>query len=109
MVLPGIATSNGLNTIIISLDFAVIQLADHGVCPSVQRDNLFYPSWAFAVPNLILLQIPQAVVESFIWSGIVYWVGTPSPWSQAPPARGLKHLSVAPKSCDWCAGLRAGP
>lgn len=35
-----------------------------------QRDNLFYPSWAFALPNIVLLQLPQATVESLIWSVI---------------------------------------
>ena len=34
----------------------------------VQRDNLFYPSWAFQLPNMVLLQWPQAFVESLIWS-----------------------------------------
>lgn len=33
-----------------------------------QRDNLFYPTWAFALPNIVLLQMPQGIVESFIWS-----------------------------------------
>lgn len=36
-------------------------------------DNLFYPAWAFAVPTMVL-SIPQAVIESGIWSIIVYWV-----------------------------------
>jgi hypothetical protein len=34
----------------------------------LQRDNLFYPSWAFQLPNMVLLQWPQAFVESLIWS-----------------------------------------
>jgi hypothetical protein len=33
-----------------------------------QRDNLFYPSWAFQLPNMVLLQWPQAFVESLVWS-----------------------------------------
>ncbi len=35
-----------------------------------QRDNLFYPSWSFALPNIVLLQLPQATVESLVWSVI---------------------------------------
>ena len=38
------------------------------VVPHVQRDNLFYPSWAFQLPNMVLLQWPQAFVESLVWS-----------------------------------------
>ncbi|MCO5582935.1 hypothetical protein L7F22_036838 [Adiantum nelumboides] len=37
-----------------------------------QRDNLFYPSWAFSVPSWIL-RIPYSFVESIIWSCIVYY------------------------------------
>jgi hypothetical protein len=40
-------------------------------------DALFYPAWAFAVPTMVL-SIPQAVVESGIWSIIVYWVTVPA-------------------------------
>ena len=39
-------------------------------------DALFYPAWAFAVPTMVL-SIPQAVIESGIWSVIVYWVRCP--------------------------------
>jgi len=38
-----------------------------------QRDNKFYPTWTFAVPTIIL-SIPQAILESLVWSSIVYWV-----------------------------------
>jgi hypothetical protein len=44
----------------------------------LQRDNLFYPSWAFALPTLIL-QTPQALLESVLWSSIVYWVAGLAP------------------------------
>ena len=44
----------------------------------VQRDNLFYPSWAFAIPTLVL-QTPQAALESVLWSAIVYWVSSEEP------------------------------
>ncbi|EIE18006.1 putative pleiotropic drug resistance protein 3 [Coccomyxa subellipsoidea C-169] len=37
-----------------------------------QRDNLFYPAWAFALP-VTLLRIPYSLVESFVWSIIIYW------------------------------------
>jgi ABC-type multidrug transport system ATPase subunit len=39
-----------------------------------QRDNKFYPTWAFALPNIVLLQMPQGFMESLIWSVISYWV-----------------------------------
>jgi hypothetical protein len=35
-----------------------------------QRDNKFYPTWAFALPNIVLLQMPQGFMESLIWSVI---------------------------------------
>jgi len=38
-----------------------------------QRDNLFYPGWAFSVPSF-LLRLPYSVVESIIWSCIVYYI-----------------------------------
>ncbi len=37
-----------------------------------QRDNLFYPAWAFALP-VTLLRIPYSLVESFILTIIIYW------------------------------------
>ena len=37
-----------------------------------QRDNLFYSAWAFALPTT-LLRIPYSLLESFLWSIIVYW------------------------------------
>lgn len=38
-----------------------------------QRDNLFYPGWAFSVPSFIL-RLPYSVIESLIWSCIVYYI-----------------------------------
>ncbi|CAM6074535.1 unnamed protein product [Sphagnum tenellum] len=38
-----------------------------------QRDNLFYPAWAFCVPGWIM-RIPYSAVEALIWSCIVYFV-----------------------------------
>jgi hypothetical protein len=45
-----------------------------------QRDNLFYPSWAFSIPSW-LLRIPYSLAESMIWSCMVYYVVglTPEP------------------------------
>ena len=37
-----------------------------------QRDNLFYPAWAFALP-VTLLRIPYSLLESFVLSIVVYW------------------------------------
>lgn len=37
-----------------------------------QRDNLFYSAWAFALPTT-LLRIPYSLLESGLWSVIVYW------------------------------------
>ena len=39
----------------------------------LSRDNLFYPSWAFALP-ITLLRLPYSFLESFVWSGLVYYV-----------------------------------
>ncbi|CAK9229936.1 unnamed protein product [Sphagnum troendelagicum] len=38
-----------------------------------QRDNLFYPAWAFSVPSW-LLRLPYSIAESIIWSCIFYYV-----------------------------------
>ena len=38
-----------------------------------QRDNLFYPGWAFSVPSW-LLRLPYSLAESIIWSCVVYYV-----------------------------------
>lgn len=37
-----------------------------------QRDNLFYSAWVFALPTT-LMRIPYSLLESFLWSIIVYW------------------------------------
>ncbi|KAM3282852.1 hypothetical protein P3S67_026497 [Capsicum chacoense] len=37
-----------------------------------QRDSLFYPAWAFALP-IWLLQIPLSFVESLIWITLTYY------------------------------------
>jgi hypothetical protein len=38
-----------------------------------QRDNQLFPSWAFALTQVIT-QLPQSTVESIVWSSIVYWI-----------------------------------
>ncbi|KAJ7568866.1 hypothetical protein O6H91_01G050900 [Diphasiastrum complanatum] len=38
-----------------------------------QRDLLFYPAWAYALPNW-LLRIPVSIAESGIWVFLTYWV-----------------------------------
>ncbi|KAI3789694.1 hypothetical protein L2E82_02497 [Cichorium intybus] len=38
-----------------------------------QRDFLFYPSWAYALPSWIV-KIPVAIVESTLWTVITYYV-----------------------------------
>lgn len=37
-----------------------------------QRDSLFYPAWAFALP-IWLLRIPLSFVESLIWIVFIYY------------------------------------
>ncbi|OAY53076.1 ABC transporter G family member 36 isoform X3 [Manihot esculenta] len=37
-----------------------------------QRDLLFYPAWAFTLPNF-LLGVPISVVESFVWTAVTYY------------------------------------
>ncbi|KAG6540832.1 hypothetical protein Mapa_017810 [Marchantia paleacea] len=37
-----------------------------------QRDNYFYPGWAFVAPNWFL-RLPYSFIESLIWSVIVYY------------------------------------
>lgn len=43
-----------------------------------QRDNLFYPGWAFSFPSWII-RLPYSLAESLIWSGIVYYIVGLSP------------------------------
>ena len=76
-----------------------------------QRDNLFYPSYCFALPTLIL-QTPQAVLESILWSSIVYWVAglAPEAGRHVLASRGLhahhcfwpdEPLGPAARICLW--------
>ncbi|CAI9281129.1 unnamed protein product [Lactuca saligna] len=65
-----------------------------------QRDLLFHPSWAFTIPAF-LLRIPISMLESIIWSGILYFgVG------MAPDAsRFFKHLLLVFLIQNVAAGL----
>lgn len=38
-----------------------------------QRDHLFYPSWAYAIPSWIL-RIPVTFVEASIWEFLTYYI-----------------------------------
>lgn len=38
-----------------------------------QRDNMFYPAWAFSVPGWIM-RIPYSFIEALIWSLICYFI-----------------------------------
>lgn len=38
-----------------------------------QRDLLFYPAWAYAIPNWIL-KIPITLAEVVVWVSITYYV-----------------------------------
>ncbi|KAL3696050.1 hypothetical protein R1sor_010126 [Riccia sorocarpa] len=38
-----------------------------------QRDNYFFPTWAFTVPSWVL-RLPYSLAEAVIWSGMVYYV-----------------------------------
>ena len=37
-----------------------------------QRDLLFHPTWAFAIPHL-LLRLPISLFESFVWTATTYY------------------------------------
>lgn len=63
------------------LHIQMVSRATWPVCPracltmlcSIIFCSRFYPAWAFALPTMVL-SIPQAILESGIWSVIVYWV-----------------------------------
>lgn len=38
-----------------------------------QRDLLFYPAWAYAIPSWIL-KIPVTLAEVIVWVGLTYYV-----------------------------------
>ena len=68
-----------------------------------QRDNLFYPTWAFVVPTS-MLRLPYSLGEAIIWSGIVYYIVGLAPGAdRCAPAAGPAPLSCVrwhlPGSC----------
>ncbi|GJZ10574.1 ABC transporter G family member 35-like protein [Tanacetum coccineum] len=78
------------------LSFAVMRL------PVIykQRDLMLHPPWTFTVPSF-LLRIPISLIESVIWTIIVYW-GT----GLAPDAsRFFKHLLLVFLIQNVAAGL----
>jgi hypothetical protein len=56
-----------------------------------QRDNLFYPAWAFCIPGWIM-RIPYSAIEALIWSCIVYFVVGLAPEA----ARFFRYLALGP-------------
>lgn len=64
------------------------------------RDLLFYPAWAFTLPNF-LLRVPISVLESIVWTAMTYYtIGF------APEAsRFFKHMLVVFLVQQMAAGL----
>ncbi|XP_038722403.1 pleiotropic drug resistance protein 3-like isoform X1 [Tripterygium wilfordii] len=38
-----------------------------------QREMLFYPAWAYAIPSIIL-KVPLSFLEAFVWTALTYYV-----------------------------------
>ncbi|KDP40864.1 hypothetical protein JCGZ_24863 [Jatropha curcas] len=64
------------------------------------RDLLFYPPWAFTIPNF-LLRVPFSVFCSIIWTLVTYWTIGFAPES----SRFFKHLLVILLIQQMAAGL----
>ncbi|CAL0305014.1 unnamed protein product [Lupinus luteus] len=69
-----------VNTITFAAFFEVPVMVDKLPVFYKQRDQQFYPSWAFSLPTSVL-GIPKSIVEIFFWVAITYYsVGfDPSP------------------------------
>lgn len=52
-----------------------------------QRDDLFYPGWAYSVPTWVL-RLPYSIVEAIIWTSMTYYVIGFSP----SPGRFFRHM-----------------
>ncbi|KAI3761584.1 hypothetical protein L1987_52004 [Smallanthus sonchifolius] len=52
-----------------------------------QRDLMFHPPWAFTLP-VFLLRIPISMIESVLWTVILYWGVDLAP----DPGRFFKHI-----------------
>lgn len=46
-----------------------------------QRDNLFYPGWAYTFPTTFL-ELPYCIIETVVWTAIVYYVVGLAPEAQ---------------------------
>ncbi|KAJ7951715.1 Pleiotropic drug resistance ABC transporter [Quillaja saponaria] len=64
------------------------------------RDLLFYPSWAFTLPNF-LIRVPISVFESIAWTVMTYYTIGYSP----APSRFFKQLLVVFLTQQMAAGL----
>lgn len=64
------------------------------------RDLLFYPAWAFTLPNF-LLRVPISVLESIVWTAMTYYTIGFSPES----SRFFKHLLVVFLVQQMAAGM----
>ncbi|KAK9054723.1 hypothetical protein SSX86_025802 [Deinandra increscens subsp. villosa] len=65
-----------------------------------QRDLMFHPPWAFTLPAF-LLRIPSAMIESILWTSILYWGVDLAP----DASRFFKHLLLVFLIQNVAAGL----
>ncbi|KAK1434148.1 hypothetical protein QVD17_11066 [Tagetes erecta] len=65
-----------------------------------QRDLMFHPAWAFTLPAF-LLRIPISVIESIMWTIVLYWGVDLAP----DAARFFKHLLLVFLIQNVAAGL----
>ncbi|XP_068637695.1 ABC transporter G family member 42-like [Aristolochia californica] len=65
-----------------------------------QRDLLFYPAWAFTLPNFIL-KIPISLLEALVWVGVTYYTVGFTPEA----SRFFKHLLIIILIQQMAAGL----
>ena len=69
------------------------QPAESLVC-GLQRDNNFYPAWAYVFPTT-LLRLPYSIGAAFLWACIVYYPVSP----HVPRAGYIRVLWVV--SCSF--------
>ncbi|KAG2325054.1 hypothetical protein Bca52824_007782 [Brassica carinata] len=60
------------NSYMSALFFAVIILLVDGRVYK-QKQLCFYPAWAYAIPATVL-KVPLSLLESFVWTGLTYYV-----------------------------------
>jgi hypothetical protein len=46
-----------------------------------QRDNFFYPGWAYTLPTAFL-ELPYCIIETVVWTAIVYYIVGLAPEAQ---------------------------